>query len=119
MDMMQVFKSVLDLDVMPIVLCDTNHTIIYMNKSAVKNYEKYGGEKLLGQNLLNCHNEDSKRKINEMIEWFLKDKNNNKKFSCKSLKHGCNKDIYVVAIRDENENLIGYYEKHEDRTPHE
>ena len=27
------------------------------------------------------------------------------------------KDIYMVALRDENGQLIGYYEKHEYRNP--
>lgn len=98
----------------PIVICDLSHIIVYMNPAAVKNYEKYGGEALLGQSLLSCHNEKSCEMINRVVEWFKKDKNNNIVYTFKNVK--LNKDVYMVALRDEEENLIGYYEKHEFRT---
>lgn len=108
------FKSVLDADRAPIVLCNLEHTIIYMNGAAVKNYEKYGGEKLLGKSLLDCHNAKSCEMIERVIEWFKKDKNNNIVYTFKNVK--LNKDVYMVALRDDEKNLIGYYEKHEFRT---
>lgn len=115
MDNYLFFKSVLEQDREPIVLCDLSHKIVYMNGAAVKNYEKYGGEKLLGQNLLDCHNAKSCEMIEKVVEWFKKDKNNNLVYTFKNVK--LNKDVYMVALRDGEENLIGYYEKHEYRTP--
>lgn len=106
-------KSVLDMDKAPVVICDLQHTIIYMNSSAIKNYEKSGGAKLIGQSLLECHNEKSCQMINRVIEWFKKDKNNNIVYMLKNTKY--NKDVYMVALRDEKDKLIGYYEKHEFR----
>ncbi len=114
MDNALFFKSVLEQDRAPIVLCNLSHTIVYMNGAAVKNYEKYGGEKLLGQNLLACHNEKSCEMIERVVEWFKKDKNNNLVYTFKNTK--LNKDVYMVALRDGNGELIGYYEKHEFRT---
>lgn len=114
MDKYLLFKSVMEQDRAPIVICDLSHTIIFMNPAAVKNYEKYGGEALLGQSLLSCHNEKSCEMINRVVEWFKKDKNNNIVYTFKNVK--LNKDVYMVALRDEEENLIGYYEKHEFRT---
>lgn len=107
------YKSVLDMDKAPVVICDLQHTIIYMNSSAIKNYEKRGGAKLIGQSLLECHNEKSCQMINRVIEWFKKDKNNNIVYMLKNTKY--NKDVYMVALRDEKDKLIGYYEKHEFR----
>ncbi len=107
------YKSVLDMDKAPVVICDLQHTIIYMNSSAIKNYEKSGGAKLIGQSLLECHNEKSCQMINRVIEWFKKDKNNNIVYMLKNTKY--NKDVYMVALRDEKDKLIGYYEKHEFR----
>ena len=107
------YKSVLDMDKAPVVICDLQHTIIYMNSSAIKNYEKSGGAKLIGQSLLECHNEKSCQMINRVIEWFKKDKNNNIVYMLKNTKY--NKDVYMVALRDENRELLGYYEKHEYR----
>ena len=54
------FKSVIDMDRAPIVICDTDHIILYMNPSAVRRYMKSGGEKLVGTSVLECHNERSK-----------------------------------------------------------
>ena len=107
------FKSIIDLDNTMIIVCDLNHTIVYMNDIAKTTYEKKG-KNLLGSNLLNCHNDDSKEKIKKVIEWFLKDKNNNRIHTFYNEKQ--NKDGYMIAIRDNDKNLIGYYEKHEFRT---
>ncbi len=112
MDNAKFYKSVLDMDRAPVVLCDLNHTIIYMNDAAIENYKKYGGEKLVGQSLLDCHNEKSCEMINKVIDWFKKDKNNNLVYTFKNTK--LNKDVYMVALRD-GDTLIGYYEKHEFR----
>lgn len=114
MDNYLFFKSVLEQDRAPIVLCDLSHKIVYMNKAAVKNYEKYGGEMLLGKSLLDCHNAKSCEMIEKVVEWFKKDKNNNIVYTFKNVK--LNKDVYMVALRDGEKNLIGYYEKHEFRT---
>ena len=53
------FKSIVDQDRLSIVICDLEHTIIYMNPAAIKDYHKYGGAVLIGKSLLNCHNADS------------------------------------------------------------
>ena len=107
------FKSVLDMEKSAIVLCNLNHEIVYMNPAAVKRYENRGGAELLGKSLLNCHNEASNRIINEVIEWFGKSPENNMIYTYKNVKE--NKDVYMVALRDEGQKLIGYYEKHEYR----
>ena len=52
MELSVFFKSVIDQDRAPVVLCDLDHIIIYMNPAAVRNYAKRGGEKLIGQSLL-------------------------------------------------------------------
>ena len=38
--MFNLFKSVMDMDRSPVVICDLNHTIVYMNKSAIVKYHK-------------------------------------------------------------------------------
>jgi len=114
MELSAFFKSVLEQDYAPIVICDLNHTIIYMNGSAVKRYEKFGGEKLLGRSLLLCHNGKSGEMINKALEWFSKGIENNTVFESRNEKE--NKDVYIIALRDDKGKLIGYYEKHEYRT---
>ena len=111
-NMMGYFKSIIDQDRCAVVTCNLQHEIIYMNPAAVKNYQKYGGEKLLGKSLLNCHNAESKKRIEEVVDWFAKDESHNLVYTFHNEKQ--NKDVYMVALR-ENGTLIGYYEKHEYR----
>lgn len=111
--MEKIFKSILEQDRSAIVVCDLNHTIIYMNKTAINKHAKRGGDKLIGQNLLDCHNEHSREMIIKILNWFKEDINNNMIYTFKNEKE--NKDVYMVALRDENQELIGYYEKHEYR----
>ena len=108
--MIRYFKSVLEQDVSPVVICDLRHTILYMNPVAVKRYAAYGGEKLLGRNLMDCHNPQSRARIEQVIGWFSADKANNRIHTVYNGKE--NKDVYMVALRDEAGSLIGYYEKH-------
>lgn len=115
MELSVFFKSVIDADDMPIVLCDKEHTIIYMNPSAIKRYSKWGGVSLIGHSLLACHNEESNSIIRMVVEWFEESKENNRVFTLH--KENENKDIYMIALRDNKGNLIGYYEKHECRNP--
>lgn len=107
------FKSIIDNDPAPIVICDTEHVIFYMNPSAVKNYSKSGGAALIGSSLLGCHNERSCEMIKKVVGWFSASANNNKVHTFYNAKQ--NKDVYMIALRDESGRLIGYYEKHEYR----
>ena len=111
----QMFKSVLDQERVSVVICDLEHTIVYMNAASIRNYAKYGGEKLLGTNLMGCHNERSCGLIRQVVDWFGQSPDNNMVFTERNEKQ--NKDVYMVALRDENKKLIGYYEKHEMRNP--
>ena len=111
----QMFKSVLEQDRASIVLCDLSHTIVYMNPAAQTNYSKYGGAALIGKSLLNCHNTQSVEKIRQVVEWFSASVNHNMIYTFHNEKQ--NKDVYMVALRAEDGQLIGYYEKHEYRTP--
>lgn len=113
-DMFLFFRSVLEQDRASIVLCNLEHEIIYMNKAAIARYGKRGGVELLGKSLLNCHNEKSNEIIKKVVEWFGKSKDNNIVYTYYNEKE--NKDVYMVALRDNKDNLIGYYEKHEYRS---
>ena len=104
------YKSVLDQDETPIVICDLEHTIIYMNDTAIGSYAKWGGKELLGRNLLDCHDPRSGEMIKKVVEHFRKDEGNNIVYTFYNEKE--NKDVYMVALRDEDKKLIGYYEKH-------
>lgn len=113
MDLTPYFKSVLDQDRAPVVLCDLSHTVLYMNPAAGERYAHQGGMALVGQSLLNCHNSKSNEMIERVVEWFQADRAHNLIYTFRNDKE--NKDVYMAALRDEDGALIGYYEKHEYR----
>lgn len=51
-----------------ITICDADWIISYMNEKSVDTFSSYGGEKLIGTNLLDCHNDNSRSKLLEMKE---------------------------------------------------
>ena len=112
-DIKEIYKSVLEADRAAVVICDLEHTSIYMNPVAIERYAKWGGKDLMGKSLLNCHNEKSREMIQKVVEWFKASKDNNIVYTFFNEKE--NKDVYMVALRNEEGNLIGYYEKHEYR----
>ncbi|MBR3032428.1 MAG: PAS domain-containing protein [Clostridiales bacterium] len=112
-DLNEIYKSVLDADRAAVVICDLEHTIVYMNQAAVERYEKWGGKALLGKSLMNCHNKKSGEMIEKVIAWFSSSKDNNLVYTFYNEKE--NKDVYMVALRNDAGDLIGYYEKHEYR----
>jgi len=50
-----------------VIVCDADGIIIYMNETAIRNYEKDGGAALIGRNLMDCHGEASRQKILEIM----------------------------------------------------
>lgn len=111
MELSTYFKSVLDGEQSAVVLCDCNHTIVYMNPFAIN---RYHGD-LTGKNLKDCHNANSNEIIEKNLAWFKEDKSHNQVFEFHNEKE--NRDVYMIALRDENGDLIGYWEKHMYRTP--
>ncbi len=101
------FKSVLNSDRAPVVICDLEHKVVYMNPSSIEHYKK----DLTGSSIFACHNEKSNELIVKVVDWFKESQDNNIIYTYRNEKE--NKDVYMLALRDENKNLIGYYEKHE------
>lgn len=108
-----IYKSVLEADRSAVVICDLEHTIIYMNSVAINRYGKWGGKDLIGKSLLDCHNEKSRESINKVLDWFKTSMDHNIVYTFHNEKE--NKDVYMVALRNDDGDLIGYYEKHEYR----
>ena len=113
MELTKFFRSVIEQDLCAVVICNLEHEIIYMNSAAMDRYAGRGGGKLVGQSLLNCHNAQSGELIEKVVSWFQESRENNRVYTFYNEKE--NKDVYMVALRDEDGTLIGYYEKHEYR----
>ena len=50
-----------------IIICDQDGLILEMNDKAAKGYESEGGLGLIGSNLLDCHPEQARKKVEEML----------------------------------------------------
>ena len=109
MKLYKLFKSILDHDKAPVVVCDMDDIIVYMNPSAIADYHR----DLTGANLRECHPKKANEMIDKVIAWFKESKDNNIIYTYHNDKE--NKDVYMVALRDDDGTLIGYYEKHEYR----
>lgn len=114
MELDRFFRSVLEQDSSPIVICDLEHTVVYVNPAAAKRYGYAGGADMVGKSLMDCHNSNSRKLIEKCLAWFAADTENNVVHESYNAKE--NKDVYIVALRDMERRLIGYYEKHEYRT---
>ena len=115
MELSKYFKSIINQDRCAVVICNLEHEIIYMNPAAIMRYEKRGGQALVGQSLLDCHNSQSVEMIKKVVLWFAQSTEHNMIYTFYNEKE--NKDVYMVALRDDDQKLIGYYEKHEYRNP--
>jgi transcriptional regulator with PAS, ATPase and Fis domain len=51
-----------------VTVCDMEGKIIEMNGQSIKTFEKDGGEKLLGSNVLDCHPEPARSKFKTIME---------------------------------------------------
>ncbi len=112
-DLNILLKSALALDPAPVVLCDLKHRIAYMNPAAMAHYEKQGGAALVGASLMGCHNDRSRQRIERVIAWFAESPEHNRIYTFRNERE--NKDVYMMALRDEAGQLVGYWEKHEYR----
>jgi transcriptional regulator with PAS, ATPase and Fis domain len=67
-----------------VTVCDRKGIIVYMNSESKKQFVKYGGEQLLGMNLIDCHPEPSRALLVQMLEEpfenkYITEKNGQKK----------------------------------------
>ena len=104
-----IYEALLDTVNSPIVFVDNDHVIRYLNKTArIRYYERRGYSDLIGKSLFECHNAASEKLVKQIHgrlldgenEVFLKVSDDNEKIS-------------VVAVRDGDGKLIGYYERFE------
>ena len=112
-ELSQFFKSIIDQDTEPVVICNLCHEIVYMNPAAIEHYSDEGGEKLIGLLIFDCHSHASAEKIDGVVKWFSDSRGNNIMHTSYNGKK--DKDFYMVALRDEDGDLIGYYEKQASR----
>ncbi|PLX94133.1 MAG: hypothetical protein C0619_03465 [Desulfuromonas sp.] len=89
----------------PILFADTAHVVRYVNRAARRFYS--GADELIGKSLLDCHNPRSCEIMQEVLERLAAGQD--EELIVDSEKHR----IYMRAVRDVDDRLIGYYERFE------
>lgn len=115
MDTLKLLEGLVNTKQSPIVICDIDYRIVFMNSFAAEKYKKYGGRDMVGKPLSLFCSTETMSKVNMVVEWFKEGRSNNIVFAAH--KEETNEDFYVTAIRDENQNLIGFSSLYENRTP--
>lgn len=109
------FKSYIDNDDTPVVICDLNYKIIYVNPCAADKYKSYGGADLVGRSLISFMDEEAESKVNAVVEWFKESSDNNNIFALHRKEE--NDDVYMSALRDADGRLVGFCSRHRYRSP--
>jgi DUF438 domain-containing protein len=101
--------AILDSIPYPILFVDTDHIIRFLNKKARYHYyQERGYSDLIGKSLFDCHTEVSKEKILGIVQ---KLKNHGQEvFLTVNVK---NERVYINPVRNEQGELIGYFERFE------
>ena len=106
----QMLSYILDSYPYPIVFVDIDHIIKYMNKRAEYHYyQERGYRDLIGKSIFECHQNP---KSEEMIKSVVSQLQNHANEVFLKV-NGSNQRMYIVPVRDENGELIGYFERFE------
>jgi len=90
----------------PVLFADTTHMTRYMNRAAMGFYK--GGADLVGRSLMDCHKENSQRKLREVLADLQSSDEEEKLFFADEKER-----VFMRAVRDREGRLIGYYERYE------
>ena len=100
------YRAILDACPYEIVYTDREHIVRWMNKAAERRYK---GRLEVGQSIFSCHNESSRRKIEDFLA--RADEGAGEMFE------GFNKRTmereFFTPVRAEDGTVIGYFERHE------
>ena len=110
-DVNDFFKGIIDSEEGPIVLCNLDYRIIYENPAATKYYTPVSP--LTGRLLETLMDEEMMSKVRMSVEWFKEDTKNNRVFAFHDNTN--NMDMYILAIRNIEGELMGFYGRREDR----
>lgn len=86
-----------------VTVADADCNIIYMNERSRQTFAKRGGATLIGHNLMDYHNENSKAIIRRLLE-----EGGTNAYTIS--KEGVKKMIFQTAWRDESGNVAGLVE---------
>ena len=89
----------------PLLLADTSHTVLYMNRRATTFYDQ--GTGLLGRSLLDCHNQRSQQMMTDILAAMHAGEDE------RLITDDAEQRVYMRAVRAPDGQLLGYYERYE------
>ncbi len=89
----------------PLLFADTQHLVRYVNKAAEKFYPN--GDQLLGRSLLDCHNQQSRQRMVEILQKMEQGLDE------ELITDNGKRRIYMRAVRNTDGTLLGYFERFE------
>ena len=102
----EILEAILDAYAYEVIFVDRTHIVRYMNKTAKI---RYGNRVIIGNSLFNCHNENSRGKIEEFLR--RADAGEDEMFQVLNGKTG--EREFFVPVRDSEGKVVGYFERHE------
>ncbi|MBC8403240.1 MAG: PAS domain-containing protein [Candidatus Marinimicrobia bacterium] len=103
-----IYFYLLDSLIDPVLFVDTDHIIRYLNKAAKHHYSE--GAALLNCSIMDCHNATS---VDQILAIFSKMKAGLEE---EMITDNEEQRIFMRAVRDNDNRLIGYYERYEQKT---
>ena len=101
----EIYEALLNTLQSPVVFVDNDHIIRYLNRAAqVRYYEQRGFSDLVGKSLFDCHNNNSELRMKQIHARLMDGEDR------VLLKNNDTETITVVAVRDHERRLLGYYE---------
>ena len=103
--MLNFYKVIIDNNEGPVVICDLDCVIRYMNPAAEHFYKAAGP--MVNKRLDLYMDEEMMSRVLMTLEWFKEGENNNKVFALHD--PSSNSDMYMCAVRNEKKELIAFY----------
>jgi len=85
-----------------ITVCDTHGTILEMNDTACATFEKDGGKRLIGNNLMDCHTGQARLKLETLLQ--------SESANCYTIEKGGMKKLIFQSPWYENGKYLGLVE---------
>ena len=110
MDMVKLLDSFVNSIPDPVVITGTDHTVLFVNRAAEKLFKE--DESLVGRSVLDCHNQESRQKIEAVLE-RLKNGEDEVRITTRQGEDPENRQhTFMRAIRNDDGELTGYYERY-------
>jgi len=110
----KIYKYITESIPMPVLFCDADHIIRYLNREARRYYyETRPHPDLIGKNIKQCHKPETWERILSLYDRMKNEGLGEERVGTSKIE---GYRIYMTPVRDESGVLIGYLQRFEDGT---